>query len=248
MPRPVESTIRADGRRVAQIHSVEPRPAELTVDHKDGNPRNNRASNLVPACRTCNMQRAQVGNPQAFGQWTLKRLFAQVGATIRRVQTRVIQGLLERTDIPPRAGEGSKIARTLTADATSDRLRAPPPIRRPRKRQIFSTPPPTGQRSDAKPATNVNRRTNPERRRRFRTHAFTGVQRPRTDSEPAGSLSFHGQMPTRAAIRRRRKNFNKRISATSKAARPPVPIPIAWTRRKPARADAHPGARAGWQA
>lgn len=71
LPRWVAVTVDAEGRYRADIDlTAEQRPQELTTDHRDGNPRNNRASNLLPACRACNMRRALVGNPIFFGKRT----------------------------------------------------------------------------------------------------------------------------------------------------------------------------------
>lgn len=77
----------AHGRHRVDIDATaEQRPAESTVDHLDGRPRNNRASNVVPACRACNFRRALAGNPLFFGKRTRAEFVAALKALAQRLR------------------------------------------------------------------------------------------------------------------------------------------------------------------
>jgi hypothetical protein len=114
------------------------RPAvELTVDHRDGNTRNNRRWNLVPSCRRCNMDRARLGNPWTFRlsqvlfwkwRWGFKQAFLQVISTVSdRVRQRLdsLKDLDRRnarrpTSLPPAPGRQKQ--------ACSQQARGPPGV------------------------------------------------------------------------------------------------------------------------
>lgn len=70
-------------------------PGELTVDHENGNPRDNRAENLLASCRSCNSARQRAGNPAVFGLRTRKVLGANKVETVRRKRQEQLMQLLD---------------------------------------------------------------------------------------------------------------------------------------------------------
>jgi hypothetical protein len=102
-PRP-PLIVRTDarGRHYADLpamaDALRQQGGELTVDHRNGCKGDNRAWNLVPACRACNGERGDAGNPAFFKLRTRDRwlrevaaLFAQVVGTVRGIVTTSIR-------------------------------------------------------------------------------------------------------------------------------------------------------------
>lgn len=120
-PRP-PLIVRADarGRHYADLpalaDALRQQGGELTVDHRNGCKGDNRAWNLAPACRACNGERGDAGNPAFFklrrrDRWLreVAALFAQVVGTVRGIVTTSLWVRIHpKTDSNRRRGQWRK--------------------------------------------------------------------------------------------------------------------------------------------